>query len=96
MEAEASRVLFFLRSLCRLDEVSFGWSTLATNLTHLFARAFGYPFLLGVNVGIETGLHFLPLAKHLPAALHLAGILQPEQGLNMITFFMVFSLHLRG
>jgi hypothetical protein len=78
--------LLFLRSLCRLDEVSFSGSALASYLAHFFTRAFSYTLLLGVDVGIETGLHFLPLAKHLPAALHLAGILQSEHGLNAAAF----------
>jgi hypothetical protein len=88
--------LLFLRSLCRLDEVSFSGSTLAPYLTHLFARAFGYTLLLGVDVGVETGFHFLAFIAQPPAFAHLAGVGQPLQGLNMIVFFMMSSLHLRG
>lgn len=35
--------------------------------------------------------HYLPLAKHLPAALHLAGILQPGHGLNGAAFLPAFA-----
>lgn len=34
----------------------------------------------------NRGFFYLPLAMHLPAALHLAGILQPGQGLNEVDF----------
>jgi hypothetical protein len=39
--------------------------------------------------------YFLALAfiAHTPIFAHLAGVGQPLQGLNMITFFMVVSLH---
>jgi hypothetical protein len=33
----------------------------------------------------------LALAKHLPAALHLAGLLQPGQGLNGAAFLPAFA-----
>jgi len=35
--------------------------------------------------------HYLALAKHLPAALHLAGLLQPGQGLNGAAFLPAFA-----
>ena len=39
----------------------------------------------------NRGFFYLALAKHLPIALHLAGILQPGHGLNGAAFLPAFA-----
>ena len=48
----------FLGCLCRLAEGFSSGRTLASRLAHLFARAMLDALLFGVDVGVETGLHY--------------------------------------
>lgn len=58
----------------------------------LVAMTSSFSWLKRVTPGVKTGgFFYLALAKHLPIALHLAGILQPGHGLNGAAFLPAFA-----
>jgi hypothetical protein len=67
---------------CRLLKSIGCRRTGGARLAHLFLRAFSNALALGVDVGVEALSHFLSPFRHLPAALHFAGVGHPGQVLN--------------
>ena len=63
----AGRLLGFasLRGFFGFLEISGSWRTLITRLAHFFAAAVGNAFMLGLDIGVKTGV-FLLVAIVLP------------------------------
>jgi len=64
---------------------------LLRRLLHFFLAFIGLP--TPIMMAIPIGLPLPSLARHLPAALHLAGVGQPSQGLNAFFVAMIFSFN---